>query len=464
MIPDARHRWFSVPVEVKGIPVRAEFVPVSLHIDFGAILDRLGERGTVDERTLRLCRIEPDGSEIEEPVQFSPDLQSRHPERHLHPGTPANVSWAGDWSADETPSSLRVTGTLTWIARGAPNGVRQYRLLFGVPCDGIIVQVPFPPNNFRHFDAEGRPTPVRWFPRMQIRPQWPLEGVIHILRDEAILTSYHIGPRDGAASAARRPYFYPVNSPDGISLTELGKPHDPTGSHAHHYSLWIAHANVGGSDFWSERGGLICHEQFELMEDGPIFARLIQRARWLVRDEARLRERRQLTFYATPESFRLMDVELELSPGGSAPVELGKTPFGFLAARVAQSVTVFDGGGEIVNALGQRNEQGAHWQRAPWIDQSGPIAPEKWGGIALFDCPDNPGYPTAWHCRNDGWAGAAFNLDRPWAIEPDSSLRLRYRVHLHRHDATAGEVARRYEEYICKPTVQLGTPQSLRTG
>jgi hypothetical protein len=82
---------------------------------------------------------------------------------------------------------------------------------------------------------------------------------------------------------------------------------------------------------------------------------------------------------------------------------------------------------------------------------------EKWGGIALFDYPDNPGHPTAWHCRNDGWAGAAFNLDRSWTVEQDHPLRLRYRIHLHRHNATEGEVARRYEEYACKPTTSLWT-------
>jgi hypothetical protein len=463
---DTKYKWFSVHIDVQGIPVRAEYVPVSFHVDFDAILSRLGGRGTVDERTLKLYRIEPDGREIEEPVQFSPDPQRHHPERHLHPGTPASVSWAGDWPADETPSDLNAAGTLTWIARGTPSGVCRYKLLFGVPCNGVFVQVPFPPGNLRHFDAEGQPTPARWFPRMQIRPQWPLEGVVHVLRDEALLTSYHIGPTEDTASAAHRPYFYPVNGPDAVSLTELGKPHDPTGSHAHHYSLWIAHADVGGSDFWSERGGLIRHEQFELMEDGPIFARLIQRTRWEEQGRGdketantpqsiRLRGLRHLTFYAAPEGFRLIDVDLELSPGGSAPVELGKTPFGFLAARAAQSMTVFDGSGEIINSLGQRNEQGAHWQRAQWIDQSGPIASEKWGGIALFDHPDNPGHPTAWHCRNDGWAGAAFNLDRAWTIEPDAPLLLRYRIHLHRRDATAGEVERRYEEYTCKPAVEF---------
>jgi hypothetical protein len=426
-------------------------------MDFGTALERLGECGVVDERTLRLHRIEPDGREVEEPIQFSSDARPRYPGRHLPQGIKDNVSWAGAWPVTETPTTLNATGTVTWVARGNPDGVCRYKLLFGVPMDGIFVQVPFPPDNLRHFHADGRATSARWFPHMQIRPQWPLNGVINILHDDTLLISYHTGPTDDAMFAARRPYFYPVNGPDGISLTELGKPHDPTGSHAHHYSLWIAHASVGGDDFWSERGGAIVHQQFELMEDGPIFARLIQGLQW--RDtgqDVKLCERRQLTFYATPEDFRLIDIELELAPGGSESAELGQTPFGFLAARVAQSMTVFDGGGEIVNSAGQRNEQEAHWQVATWIDQSGPITPEGWGGIALLDHPGNPGHPTAWHCRNDGWAGASFNLNQAWNIDQGDTLRLRCRVHLHRGDAIAGEVARRYEEYACDPVIHTG--------
>ncbi len=446
MLDKARYSWFSIPIELKGIPARAEFVPVSYRIDFRKILDSMSKYGMIDERTLRLYRINSDNTESEEVFQLSPDILPRHPNRSAAP----NVSWAGGWLVGKEPSDLRLSGFLTWIAKGSQSGIQNYKLVFGIPKDGAIVQVPFPPNNFRHFDQELRSTPVKWFPTMQIRPQWPLDDVVNILRNEDIFTAYHIGPMYGKLSVVYRPYFYPVNGPDGISLTEFGKPHDPTGSHAHHYSLWIAHANVGGLDFWSEKGRTICHEQFEVMEDGPIFARLIQKTRWITYIETKLLERRYLTFYATPEDFRLMDIEIELSPGGSEPVELAKTPFGFLAARVAQSMTVFDGGGEIINSIGQRNEQDAHWKRAEWIDQSGPIAHDKWGGIALMDHPDNPEYPTFWHCRNDGWAGASFNLDKSWMIQPGNPLRLKYRVHLHRHDATAGEVARRYEEYACK--------------
>ncbi|HGE73139.1 TPA: hypothetical protein ENX78_20065 [Candidatus Poribacteria bacterium] len=109
----------------------------------------------------------------------------------------------------------------------------------------------------------------------------------------------------------------------------------------------------------------------------------------------------------------------------------------------------------MINSRGQRNEQSAFWQNAEWIDQSGPIAFDKWAGIAIFDHPDNPRHPVAWHCRNDGWAGASFNLKDAWVIEPENPLKLKYRVHIHRHNAELGKVALRYKEYICNPDVIL---------
>src|SRR5262249_6870375 len=143
------------------------------------------------------------------------------------------------------------------------------------------------------------------------------------------------------------PFLYPVNGPDGIGLTEFGKPHDPTGSHDHHYSLWVAHTSVNGRDFWGEKGGLILHQRFDLLEDGPVFCRLVQATAWNFGGTYLLRERRTLTVYRTPEHFRLLDLELELTPAGAEAVTLGKTSFGLLAVRVAQSMSVFDGGGEI---------------------------------------------------------------------------------------------------------------------
>ncbi len=463
-------------VEVRGLADGAQGVPVSTLVDFSQVLHDASIPGTVDAKSLRLFRLSPNTGAGEVPVQFSSLPQPRLKERPMMPGTPPAVSYLGGYRPDGVPKELRVAGQLSWIADGPTESVCRYRLEFGVLRRGSFLQVPFPPQNLQAFDAEGRPTAIHWFPRLQIRPLQPLDGGVDILENHQLVTRYHVGPpRDSARAAPpliRRPFLYPVHGPDGIPLTDFGKPHDPTGSHAHHYSIWVAHANVGNHDFWSEKGGLITHESFELLEDGPVFCRMVQKATWLLPPASAtekaleiLAERRTLTFYRGEPDFRLIDVELEFAPTGREPVTLGQTNFGFLAVRVAQSMTVFDGGGEILNSHGDRNEREAHEKQADWIDQSGPIGPDaqrrcgqdRWAGVAIFDHPDNPRHPTYWHCRNDGWAGAAFNLKEGYKVELDNPLRLKYRLCLHRHDAVHGNIAKRYAEYGVKPEIRLSS-------
>ena len=456
---DDAFRWFAVDLEVRSLPKDSRFVPVRCPVDFSKLLADLRVSGAVDERTLRLECISPDGKAVEQPVQYDPLVQPRPKQQRLSDATRGKVSYLAEYPAGRTPEGVRVAGTLTWIVRGSPPPTARYRLRFGVARRGMLIQVPYAPRNLRGFDAQGRPTPAGHFPRMQIRPLWPVGGMLHIREDGRQVASYHVGPAAEPAAAdaltARRPFLYPLNGPDGVSLTEVGKPHDPTGSHAHHRSVWIAHASVNGRDFWSRRGGVIAHNGFEAMTYGPVFCRLVHKTRWLAGGKAVVLGRRALTFYRTAPDFSLVDVDLEFAPA-AGEVTFGKTNFGFLAVRVAQSMTVFDGGGEIVNAAGDRNEQGAHTKRAAWIDQSGPIAPGKWGGVAVLDSPGNANHPTAWHCRNDGWAGASFNMAAPATIEPGKTLKLRYRLVLHRHNAAGADVARRFLEYSAKPTVRVG--------
>jgi hypothetical protein len=296
---------------------------------------------------------------------------------------------------------------------------------------------------------------------MQVRPQWPLEGKLDVREGTALVATYNVGPGGPAPTAARRPYVYPLVGPDGVSLTELGKTHDPTGSHAHHYSLWVAHASVGGEDFWSERGGLLEHDGLERLEDGPVFCRIAVRIRWTKGGRSFLLERRELTFYASAGDARLVDLELTFRAPGAEAVELGRTSFGFLSVRVAPTLSVFDGGGEILNGAGGRNEQEAHLRRAPWIDLSGPVRPSARNGVAILDCPRNPRYPTAWHCRNDGWASASLTLEEPYRLEPGTELVLRYRLVLHRGDALEGAIATRHAEYAAEPRIVQGEAEEI---
>lgn len=437
----ARTADFSVELRVANAP--QGFAVMRTRVDFTALLKPLGVALPIDERTLRLEG--PDGKEI--PIQFSADPQTRPTKRALLGGSPDKVSYAAEYAVSNAPSDLKVSGELAWIG-SATNVV----LKFSTPSSGRIAQTPFPPQNFRMFDANGKATPVRLFPSMRLTPQWPKDGVIHFFEDQTLVTSYFLG----ADGKSRRPHFYPVNGPDNISLTEFGKPHDPTGSHAHHYSLWITHHDVNGISFWGERGGIIAHEALDLMEDGPIFSRIVQRLNWNNGEQRILRETRTITMFRAAGDFRAMDIEMTLAPASSNAVTFGKTSFGFLAARVAQSMTVFDGGGEIRTSRGNLNESQVHLTRAEWLDQSGPIAPNKWGGLAILDSPENPHFPTGWHCRDDGWAGAAFNMDEPFVLEAGKTLRLKHRIILHRGNAEEARIQDRFAEWAARPAIAIG--------
>lgn len=435
---EANAAHFTLPIQVTSLPIAADHITVSTTVDFPTL---------IDERTIRLRR-----GRTEIPFQFSAHAQTRPAKRPLHGGSPDKVSYAAEYSVTNTPADLKLSGELTFVVspKGKPNA--DFTLEFSTPKEGRIVQVPFPPQNFRVFDARGWGTPVRWFPEMQLHPQWPKDGVVHFYEGRELITSYHLG----ADASARRPYFYPVIGPDKIPLTEFGKPHDPTGSHAHHYSLWITHHDVNGLSFWGERAGTISHEALDLMEDGPLFSRIVQRLRWNFSETNLLRETRTITMHRAAKTHRALDIEMSLSPATSNAVTLGKTSFGFLAARVAQSMTVFDGAGEIRTAAGKLNESQVHLTRAEWLDQSGPIAEGKWGGIAILDSPDNPHFPTGWHCRDDGWAGAAFNMGNDYKLQPNATLRLKYRIILHGGNARHANIPRRFAEWSARPRIQIG--------
>ncbi|HSU65849.1 MAG TPA: PmoA family protein [Tepidisphaeraceae bacterium] len=445
----------TASLNVTGLKPESRFVIVQEPMDFTALLQKLGISGAVDTQTIQLIEKLPDGATQPRDVQWTSDVQPRPTARHLLPATTQSVSYAAEHEAHDTPP-VKVTGTLTWVIDRPSAAERGYELRFRVPEGGRFIQVPFEPQDLRAFDAGGRATPPA-FPTMQIHPLRPMNRAVELFEGNDLVTGYHLGPSSASVADGdyRRPFLYPVIGPDGISLTEFGKPHDPTLSHAHHYSLWIAHSNVDGHDFWSEKGGVIVQNRLDLQEDGPVFARVVQSTKWVFEKTDLLHERREVTLYKSTGDARVIDFDLQFTPAGKEPVTFGKSTFGFMAARVRQSMTVFDGGGEITNSNGDVNESHVHLKHANWIDLAGPIAPGKWGGVSILDNPANPNHPTMFHCRNDGWACASFTGEASFTLVPDKPLHLRYRILLHRGNAADAHVDRFFSGYIT-PTVSVG--------
>lgn len=80
-------------------------------------------------------------------------------------------------------------------------------------------------------------------------------------------------------------------------------------------------------------------------------------------------------------------------------------------------------------------------------------------GVAMFDNPKNPNYPTYWHARDyglfamDPFGQHAFNPNQPereLKLSPGQKVSYQWRVVIHPGDAETGHVADLYKEYIAK--------------
>lgn len=270
------------------------------------------------------------------------------------------------------------------------------------------------------------------FPRVQATPVQSA-GVSFRIADTEVM-------RYNSGWDMFRPYVFPVLGPSGRMVTRMGHPHDPAG-HRHHYSVWVAHHDVNGVDFWSDepQAGRQAHRTMLALEDGPASAAMKAAIEWVGPDDgALIAEERTVRLTELPESERLIDVHLRLT-AGEQPVTFGATPFGLWAVRVAKTMGVADGGGQIVNSAGAVGEEAIFWKPAAWCDCSGPVGPDEWNGVTLFSHPSNANHPPEWHVRADGWMGACLSRERPVPLAPGRALEVRFGLYVHRGGANEVE-------------------------
>jgi hypothetical protein len=284
------------------------------------------------------------------------------------------------------------------------------------------------------------PKPV---PRLQIVPM-PYEQA-SFQRDGVEITRYHFG------AGLERPFLFPLIGPAGRSLTRMGHPHDPEG-HSHHNSVWMSHVDVGGVDFWSDRRlGVVRHKRIVSYEDEGERSSVTAENEWVDKNgKVLLNETRKVSVVLLEGKEWLMIIDSTLV-AKDKPVTLGKTPFGLIGVRMAETIGVNDGGGRIRNSEGGVNEKEVLWKRARWVDYSGPIETGTIEGITLFDHPGNPNHPSYFHVRNDGWMGASLTYDAPREITPDKPLRVRYGLYVHSDMKSPAEIETQWKRFAQIP-------------
>jgi hypothetical protein len=271
-------------------------------------------------------------------------------------------------------------------------------------------------------------------------------------------TTFYLAP-DG-----NKPYVYPLSTADGVVVTR----HFPmeqfpgeTKDHPHHRGLFFAHGDINGYNFWAtepnmnnpKKGSMKLVKVTELKggkKSGTI------RATFDGLDpngKAIMKETRTLTFHSGPK-LRIIDYEIEIDP--LEKLTFGDTKEGTFGIRLATSMTEDKGKGKMVNAEGGQTEKQVWGKRSPWVDYSGPVD-GKTVGVAIFDNPANPRYPTYWHSRAYGlFAANIFGVrdftndkskDGSLTIEPGHPLRFRYRIVIHPGDAQEADIAGLFNEY-----------------
>ena len=239
-----------------------------------------------------------------------------------------------------------------------------------------------------------------------------------------------------------RPFFFPFNGPSGATLTRMG--HPGAQNHDHHRSVWFAHADVGGFNFWSNQSkARVRQKNWLAYDDGEEEAIMASLLGWFDDEDRELMEQ-ELVAGLKPlkDGEHFLELQATFRPKGEK-LKLGKTNFGFLAVRVAKSIAAYWGGGELTNSEGLRGEKMIFGQAARWMDYSGPMSLGQGTGrkmvtegITYFDHPENPGHPVHWHVREDGWMGASFCMLEPYVIHREKPLVLRYLLHVHSGDVS----------------------------
>lgn len=250
-----------------------------------------------------------------------------------------------------------------------------------------------------------------------------------------------------------RPCFFPFNGPSGRCLTRMGHPGAP--NHDHHQSVWFAHHKVLGIDFWANNlPPQIRQKEWLAYIDGDPEGLMAVKLGWYDGHDPKELIEQELIASVRPagpvESSQAQETLIELQsifrPTGNM-LEFGKTNFGFLAVRVAKSISAHFGGGVITDSEGRVGEPAIFGNRARWMDYSGPIAPDVTEGITYFDHPGNPSSPTHWHVREDGWMGASACFSEPLITTKTQPLMLRYLLHAHSGAVNPARAAAVAEEF-----------------
>ena len=240
-----------------------------------------------------------------------------------------------------------------------------------------------------------------------------------------------------------RPYLHPIAAPDGKGVLTEDRP----AHHPHQTGLFWGLTRVNGRDYFHNAQGdywrrvsygitrgsgtraedeVRWQTMYDLLDDSGAVV-LTETARWSMRE--------------TDGKFL---IDLEWRGDAKTDVTIGRYDYGGLFLRMPWRPGI---AAEVVNAARQRDSR-AEGQRAMWIDVGMRVdGRSDLAHMALFDHPDNTGYPTAWRVDSEFGVGSARTRSADFALAKGQTEVLRHQIVVHTGTLNDVEVTNAWSEF-----------------
>ncbi len=242
-----------------------------------------------------------------------------------------------------------------------------------------------------------------------------------------------------------RPFIHPIMAPDGKGMLTENSP----GHHKHQNGLYWGFTKVNGRDYfhhpgdgyWKRVSANIIEAEGEEVKWQTVYDMLDEKGQSILTQTQ--------NWTMTQDSGRYF-ITLEWKGEAKTDITIGKYDYGGLFLRMPWKEGI---NGEVVNAARQKNER-AEGQRAMWVDVGMQVeGRDDMAHIALFDHPENRGYPQHWRVDGQLGVGPAVARDTSWVIPKGNTEVFKHRLMVYTGALNDKEVSDQWALYTGKTSL-----------
>lgn len=238
-----------------------------------------------------------------------------------------------------------------------------------------------------------------------------------------------------------RAYIHPVTAPDGNGiLTEYRPEHHP-----HQTGIYWGLKLVNGrdyfmkwqSDYWRRVSANVITDQGYRVSWQTVYDLIDEKGNVTLTETA--------TWSLQQHNGKYF-LDLEWKGAARTDITFGKFYVGGLFIRMPWKKGT---PARIVNSVGQHNAE-IEAQRAIWADVGVQIEGRNdWGHMAVFDHPDNNGFPIPWRTDTQFGLGPSRQIMGDWKLDKGQTETVRYRLVVYTGSLTSNELDSLWKDYIC---------------